>query len=204
MNATLDLTPARRKLVRATRRRTRAWTKALAGVGIVLAVGSAFGSAALVDEDPGVVQELDALQLSIEKLESRRGVLSDEIRVASASLRLVREIGSQPDWSHLLVMLAGHTSGDLTLDSLNLGLLGRSGPTDVPPPRVAGNGPYALGLQGRAREQEHVTEFILSLEDTGIFNRVNLVRSQRSSDGNVSFNIECELGNDPESDGGGA
>jgi len=202
MTTSLDLSPARRKAIRATRKRTRIWVRSLAGLGVLLTIGTGIGSAALGREDGTVLEDLDAVSLRIEELTSQKDSLATVVRSENASLRLIREIGSHPDWSHLLLLLADLTGERLTLDSVDLTLADRTWAGDVPPPNVAGNGPFALILQGRAKDQEDVTEFVLALETTGVFQRVNLVESMRSSDSTAAFRVECVLGRAATEQGG--
>lgn len=126
---------------------------------------------------------------STQTLALRRAALAD----VEASLRANRAVGEQPDWSMLLGLLARHLGQDIVLESLSLR------PPDSARNAAPGAPPVApiVALGGLARTHAAVSRFTLELENTGVFSRVTLQDTRRTTlprGEAVGFRIEAALG----------
>ncbi len=114
-----------------------------------------------------------------------------------------RAVGEQPDWSLLLAMLSSALGDETVLRSIRL-----QAPPEAAPGAAGGSGtpggaaaartlqPITLEVTGLGRTQQVVSEFVLRLEHTPLFEMVRLVDTRREpflNDHAVVFRIECVL-----------
>jgi len=112
-------------------------------------------------------------------------------------------VGEQPDWGMLLSLLASKLGDDAALSLCSLEpvqplAVGVKGPANPGADRAKETGrpqQLKLVLKGNARTQEAASTFVLALEKTGAFDRVNLVETQRDQKGEVgvAFEVVCEM-----------
>ena len=134
-------------------------------------------------------------------LEARR-----ELAEATTQLEIWRVLKSQPNWSKLLVRLSEELGSALVLSQCQLSAcdpqyeplskdLGRW-LSSRPLGSLLSESKYNLTLGGYGRTQEAVSQFVLRLEDMGLFDVVRLINSKRQAFLEmeaVSFRIECHF-----------
>ena len=147
-------------------------------------------------------QSIQEYSSAIAQLQRRLARVTEELSIATTILR-------QPDWSKLLTVIADELGRDVVLNHCDLAVLNADGrqaadnpqaPLASSPvsPDISGSAKrlYMLRLSGFGRRQNSVSQFILRLERTRIFESVRLVNSYRQaflSDQAVSFTIECRI-----------
>lgn len=179
----VNLIPSSRLHARIRARRVRAWAVVSCIYALALAAGCLGLRIGLESDDAqarsvivSASQQMDASRAAIARLKSE---LADVRRRAEAS----RQITNRPDWSVLLALLSRDRGDDLALVSCHLESLDEGG--------------YLLSLGGVSRTPEHITEFTLALERSGVFDRVRLVETVRRATPRgeaVAFSLECRLG----------
>jgi Tfp pilus assembly protein PilN len=151
----------------------------------------------------------------------RVGRQVDSLRTAIAGLRpqlaelharwdVARQVGDQPDWSDLLVILNSAVDDRIVMTGVRMNLLSsddsrkdarpRTGAQPAPEPVEANTAktPMKLlvALQGYATSQASVAQFVLRLEALGLFERVTLTNSNRQAMAVrevTTFRIECVI-----------
>ena len=139
----------------------------------------------------------------VEQAESTVDALRGRIGRAEARLTSGRAVGEQPDWSLLLAMLSSALGDETVLRSIRL-----QAPPEAAPGAAGSSGkpgradaartlqPISLEVTGLGRTQQVVSEFVLRLEHTPLFETVRLVDTRREpflNDHAVVFRIECVL-----------
>ena len=201
----VNLIPAHRVDARRRRVRLRRWAAASAVYAGVLLTGYGICRAVWVD-GRDVSGELDEAAQQIEESNQAIDSLSKELARAKLMLGASRKVVDQPDWS-VLLELVGRTLGDqIVLKRLQVGQLA-SQESRAPSSR-RGRGPsqaallrempeaFALELAGYGRSSEAVSQFVLRLEHTDLFNRVTVRKTNREpfmADEAIAFEIACTL-----------
>lgn len=208
----VNLIPSRRRQAKARKTRTLQWVTALASYGLILLAGY-LASIRYAAADRGPVAQ-EARQAAVQLEMSNRTVqaLTQELGQAHQKLRTAQTVGQQPDWSRLLALLSQNLDDNLVLDLCRLQKLApaeKAGPGKGP--GSSGSGPIdpsrppsvwrtpanlLLELEGFAKAQSHVSEYILRLEKTGLFDKVKLVKTSRQDFLNgkaVAFRLECTI-----------
>lgn len=111
---------------------------------------------------------------------------SSELESARQATLAIRDL---PDWSVLLRLLPTRAGGRVVFTSCTLA------PEPSASSRKAGRvSSFVLVLQGLVPDPRAATDLTVDLERLGVFDRVSLVETQRSGDGEdqrLSFRIEC-------------
>ncbi|MCW5777056.1 MAG: PilN domain-containing protein [Phycisphaeraceae bacterium] len=179
----VNFIPLARLLARSRARRIRAWV-AVACVYALAAIAACLGvRMALQGDDTqartvslAAAQQMEVSHASTARLKAE---LADVRRRAEAA----RQITNRPDWSVLLALLSRDRGDDLALTSCHLESLVEGG--------------YKLSIGGLSRTPEHITEFTLALERSGVFDRVRLIETVRRATPRgeaVAFSLDCVLG----------
>lgn len=216
MNA-VNLVPWSKQIELRVRSRAGVWAVALgvyafAGALCWFVVASRAGAdgAALAKELTKLTDESQSLQATSNRLRS-------EFVSASAMLATAREVGDHPDWGVLFSLLARlrgdaiafevcelepRTSAASTAPATAPGATpGSPAPSGTPKPGEASRG-YTLRVGGVGADQRSVAQFVLRLEETGLFNRVSILETRPradSGDSLIAFRIEAQM-----QDGAGA
>ncbi len=117
-----------------------------------------------------------------------------ETQDAEHRLEATRVLSERPDWSTLLHVVAQSTGETVVLDDLRVSMVGES----------MGRSAKVL-VRGAAEDPWSLSTFVLSLERIGLFDRVNILRSQRAPRSAVTvteFELECLIGVAEEVSGG--
>ncbi len=206
------------ELVMARRRadRTRVW----AGVTVVysviaLSTGALAWSAGHVGVDSR--DRLTELSDRTQKQEIALRLAREALATATRKLAAAREVSVHPNWTLLLNALAAFKGPDVVLTTLEIKPImpkaeptaraaGRAAEPVTKPSSGAGStkpAGFLMTIIGDARTQKSVTDFVLRLEETGIFASVRLVESKSKpgpSDAGkapaieiIGFSLECRL-----------
>ena len=199
MNGT-NLIPPERMASKRRRLRLRAWVLACCLYGVALAAGVAAGYSLYCRDDRQAVSELESLSRQAQATTNTIRDLQDSLAKAQAALDVSREIGSRPDWSYLLVALAGQLGDEVVLNGCRLEPCGpgRDGPAGASAGAEQGSSlalrEYELTLNGYGQSQAAISQFVLRLEGIDLFRQVRLTKSNRQpfmGGEAVAFCIAC-------------
>lgn len=190
----VNLIPARRRQVRRRRARTRRWLGLCAVYGALLLAGYLAFHLTGGSGNRSVPDELHQTEATIEQLRAEAAQAERKLAKAESALSASRAIGTQPELSVLLALLAKSLDDELVLSRCQLEWLQQPGPATVRYSR----GKKGLGLKvaGFARTQAAVSRFVLRLERANVFDQVSLVKANREpflADQAVAFLVECLL-----------
>ena len=178
---TINLLPPQRVVARRRGSRVRRWTSALtvyaalvAG-GVLMLRGGASNDGAHLDAQIRQARAtLDETQHAIDALRAQSGSLVHSLRVEQA-------LQDRPDLSVLLTQIGARVGDEVRLDRIT-----------VTPAGSADD--LAVSLTGLASDQPGVSRFVLALEKSELFERVELRSTNRQelgSAGVVRFDILC-------------
>jgi hypothetical protein len=202
----VNLIPGPRLAAKRRKTRLRLWALILALYIIVLSVGSLAAFVVLPGEEPGLAEELAAVEQDIARDNATLRELRGTLAQAVASLDMARAVQEQPDWSELLTGLSREMGQELALSHCQLAILRADGrPVTEPWNESLLSKPlraflaeqrYQLVLRGFGQTQESVSRLALELEGVGLFDRVRLVNSCRQKflrSEAVAFTVECSF-----------
>jgi len=195
MNA-VNLIPAHRHHAKQRRSRIRWVTTACVIYGLLLLGGYGFVFAAWGASDQTVAEELFQLQKTSETNTRLLTAVQPKLLEAKATLSANLSVGRQPDWSILLDLLAKSTGEYVVLESCELEQIERE-EEQRRPDLPAAQAKYLLSISGLAKSQIDVSQFVLGLEKSQLFDQVNLVETARRSLNDydcVVFKLACSLG----------
>jgi len=195
--ARANLIPARRREKQSRIRRIRTWATALGAYGVLLICAYAACFAFGQDDSGAIFKEMGETTERFRASARQIHELRESVVESSQQLAAARVLAQNPDWSLLLAMVARNLTKDVVLDRCSLA------PVDVDleagPPA---NGEtviyqrYLLDLSGFGQSQTSVSQFVLRLEESRLFENVRLIKTQTRNfmDGQaVSFKLECAL-----------
>ncbi len=194
--------PAPRRQAKACRIRVRQWLAPSAAFAAMLVIvcitcHSTWG----VNHDPYAGQSA----LTMERIgSSERTIqsLNKQLVASRWKLETCKGVGRQPDWSVMLKFLSEGLGNEMVLRSCELNEVMISGPerpagttsdSDVP---VPGRTAFVLHIEGFGRSQTAVSQFVLRLERSGMFDSVRLERTIREpfmETKAIAFHLKCTL-----------
>jgi hypothetical protein len=184
----VNLVPADRRRARARRVRIRRWLWAGGMYGLALAGAFLWAQYRLGIRPDSVDARLTEVATEIQSAEQLVEALRAKFALTQKELAATRAVTDHPDWSVLLGLVSGARAGEIVLDSCELT------PTDTKPGAAIHR--YTLRLGGFGRHQVDIPNFVLRLEQMGLFERVTMLDSRARTDGDVevfAFRIECSL-----------
>jgi hypothetical protein len=202
----VNLIPARRLARKRWKRRGRVWT-GVCGTYLLLLAGGLLSAHVLWRSDS---RSLDRERQSMEQAigQHRREIVELRRRLAGVTreLEVSQAIGGQPDWSKLLVLLGNELGEEVVLSQCGLATTNASAGditgnlkawvASSPLEELLASRRYRLKLAGFGRTQRSVSQFVLGLEKTAVFESVRLINSYRQAflDGQaIAFSIECRI-----------
>lgn len=202
---TINLIPRARQMKAERRRRLRWWGGAWGAYAAALAL-----AAGVMYLRFGIARDLSAqLQKQgeqIASLQSDRKQTEAQLRQVSQKLLSAKGLLAQPDWSQLMSILADLRGNDVVLSDIELKLVAEQAPVAPASKKkeskgkaaapVAVKSKWQLQIQGHGKTPESVSQYVLRLERTQLFDIVNLVKTDRDPIGAgdaTSFSIECPL-----------
>ena len=187
---TRNLMPPYRTLRRRVRTALRWWMLAGALYALLLAGTYAACWARFRNPNPDLAGQIQAASAAIAQ---SRKACDVQQRILTAGLieqAANRSVGNQPDWSVLLTALSEELGDEIVFRGCRL---------ECPlSPNGAVASPQAAQIQlsGLGRSQTAVSKFVLRLEESGLLDKVKLVRTSRESLGDasaVAFVVDCGL-----------
>lgn len=195
----VNFIPAHRLHERQRRRRLGRWGAAWAAYVVVL-LGAYVCCCALYGGGSAHADELASTGARIQQSVRSIDEAHRELSAAKATLKANQAVGNPPDWSLLLGLLARSLSDEVVLRRCVLAPGWRAPASSTPPPgsgRPADHpGLFLLAVTGYGRTQAAVSEFVLHLEQAGLFDQVKLVKTSREmflSSNAIAFRLECSL-----------
>lgn len=202
----VNLIPERRLMAKRRQARVRIWFgwggAYLAFLGLVL---FSVHLAWKVD-DRLLTEDFASSSRRVEQYNASILRLRTELARISATLQTHRVINSQPDWSKLLMLLGNTLGDDVVLTYCRLVTLDSEG-TEVSSKNEASltvktvaalfeGQHYVLTMAGFGRHQSEVSQFAVRLEQSGLFDGVNMTRQRREhfrDESAIAFHVECRI-----------
>jgi len=185
----VNLIPSHRLECRRQRRRIQLWCVGCSGYGVVLgglwlSVCVWYGS-----PDQAIAADLITVEARISDVSAAIDQLQPRLAAAEAMLAASGSIGHRADWTALLTLLADLLDDRTVLSACHLAPL--TGSTGSGPARD-----YALTLSGLARSHADASAYVLRLEESGLFDRVQLLDTRTElfvGERAVAFRIACAI-----------
>lgn len=191
----VNLIPTRYRHQRILRARQNGWLRILVIYSMLLTAG--YGGWRMIWGNDGqdltrqlaiAHGDLEVLNRSITRL---RAVFSE----TQGMLRANQAVMGQPDWSLLLALVARLRGEEVILNRCALDAV-QASPQTASAGGVEVPSTPLLQLQGYGKTQTAVSQFSLRLEQTGLFEAVTLLKTNRESllSGEaIAFRMECRL-----------
>jgi hypothetical protein len=159
---------------------------------------------------PSDGHSLDRERQTVESVidERRRRIteLQEQLAGVTRERDVSQAIAGQPDWSKLLVLLGHELGEEVVLGQCRLSTTNavageitddlKGWLASSPLEELLASRRYRLKLSGFGRTQNSVSQFVLGLERTKVFESVRLINSYRQAflDGQaIAFSIECRI-----------
>jgi Tfp pilus assembly protein PilN len=191
----VNLIPAGRQLTRRYRQRAKRWVLGCAAyAALLLVVGAAVRSIS-GGASSAIATELEQVRAAIEQTNHSMSQLQPRLARSRTTLAASRSVGTQPDWSVLMGLVAQLLGDDTVLVSCTIEPVEQSraatvDPSARPPDR------YLLRISGLGQDHTAVSAFVLRLEQTQLFQSVKLIDTRKEpfrKTQAVGFHIECAL-----------
>jgi len=196
MKPLINLLPRHRREVLRCRRLLRIW------IGVVVAhcllLAGACVTARMAWAIPGGADERDLqnARQSARQLDIAVAVARKELASLQTKQRMVATFIDQPDWAAFLQLIGRPLGPNLVLREVKLQQT--TTPTGVSPtatPKTSTTGrTYKLELRGLAKSQPDLSSYVKALEETTLFDEVNLLRTGREpflTGTATSFELQC-------------
>jgi Tfp pilus assembly protein PilN len=137
--------------------------------------------------------ELTQTQQQISDTTQKLNALRRQLADAQINRQTALALSDQPDWSMLLNLLTSALDDEVMLREIQIAPEGRGQRAEGTMNSVV---PYTVSLRGYARSQPAISQFVLRLQQNGLFDEVKLLRTGREPVANtsaVSFDIACEI-----------
>jgi len=190
----INLIPESRQLARRRRVRRHAWVVSTVGyAALVVAACLVFRGLSTQADSASLGDEIAEIDAELAQIEQEQNVIKPELDEQRLILASGLSITDQPDWSLLLSYLADEVLGDAVILS-GCSLTPSPGPTQTDDPK---DKPIMLKLSGYAKTTPAVSQFVLRLEELGLFDRVTLTHTNLEPflDGQaIAFEAHCLMG----------
>lgn len=211
MSIAVNLIPSKRLHARQRRRRLRAWCGVTAGYLALLIAACLVTDSVWSRPGQAVTQQLADVEVQVAEINRQLALVQPEIAEAKNQLDASRAVAVQPDWSLLLALLSRLRGDAIVLEKCVLTPEEQAAPIQPVPVAAAGRAPASssarpratpkrmsvrLELRGLGRENHDVSQFVLKLEQAGLFDSVRLLETSRAPFGAghaVAFRVHCLL-----------
>jgi hypothetical protein len=191
----VNFIPMRRREQRKVRARRRGWTIAAAVYAAALGVGCLGWRAVWSTDSLDVSHELAIAKSEYDDATRATGQLRAALVETRQRLTVTRTVAAQPDWSLLMALVANVRGDDVILNHFAVEV-----PPDGSEVAPVGKGeavkPMLLHLGGYGRTQTAVSQFVLRLEHSDLFDSVQMVKTNREpflATEAVAFKLDCQL-----------
>jgi len=222
----VNLIPAPRRTASALRRRLRRWVVFVLIYAAMMGVAHAISIVTLQSDSEDLTVVLDKAGRQVNDLTRSLTSLRPQVVEVNARLAVARTVGEQPDWSVLLALVGSTMDEEMVLTNVRVETAASDASGDASKTADASRTAIASGaattrpssgggdkqgltvtIQGFARHQPAVAQFVLRLERLGLFDRVSLLNSGRQPLGSAgevtAFRLECLIGHGGGGGGGG-
>ncbi len=210
MTLAINVIPARRVMAHRRRQRLMLWAWVCGVYAAAIAVSVIASGIARHADHSAVSGRLTAARTANDAHRAEISAMAARVSLARRMIAVHEEVARQPDFSVLLAMIATFVSDDVTLTRLDLSpVMSTPSPTtatsskssksasDAAKPRETTLTAYRVDVVGLGRTLADVNAFVLRLEGSGLFDRVELLGTQREVRAGqelVSFQLRGTLG----------
>jgi len=196
--------PAYRLEAKGRRTRIRLWGAACAAYGIAALLTYCLFHAVWAKDTKDLAREQWDFTEKVGRSRTAADRFQQQADNEELELQANRAVGNQPDWSVLLAAVSADLGEEIFLRQCQLI------PTDAPtvgqgPPGAAAGAKvltaaerrYVLKLSGCARSHTAASQFVLRLEQNGLFDQVRVIKTAREpllAGSAIGFQLECSLG----------
>ena len=200
LSLSINLIPKARQAKTHRHRRLKFWTGVWScyGAALLVAVGIMYLRLGASTQDLSSQLQKEDEQLAA--IQTDQQGASAELSRVSQKLASAKGLLAQPDWSELLSILADLRGNDIALAGVQLALDTEQAPADkksgAKPVVEAQKTKWMLQTNGYGKTPESVSQFVLRLESTQLFDRVNLLKTNREgfqTGDATSFSIQCPI-----------
>ncbi len=187
----INLISEGRRIARRQRVKRRSWIIAVVSYSVLIATVCVLYRGEDTQADSGTLAEgIAVLDAELAEIEQQQAGLRPELIEKNLVLTAGQSITDHPDWSLLLIYLSDEVLGDeIILGGFRLApVKGESQGKDIQ------DVPMTVTLTGHAMTTLAVSQFVLRLEESGLFNRVSLERTRREpflTGQAIAFEIHC-------------
>ncbi|MEN6333534.1 MAG: PilN domain-containing protein [Phycisphaerales bacterium] len=202
----VNLIPVARLARKRRTARLYIWAAVCGAYAMCLIASSATLQALRVSEDRTLNGHRSALAQQVDQDNRELTGIRKDLADARVARETTRAISHQPDWSKLFLGLSDRLGDDIVLGQCRLATLTEDNRVvgeqwaESMPSRPLGEMlkecRHSLVLNGFGKSQESVSQFVLRLEGTGVFQLVRLVSSSRQTfldKEAVAFSVECHF-----------
>ncbi|HYF14228.1 MAG TPA: PilN domain-containing protein [Phycisphaerales bacterium] len=192
----VNLLPAPRAAALRRRAMVRWWLVGL-GVYALAAAGLGVGAKVSLAADDGVHEELSRSDAELKSRTAEEESLRKQLDAVRRRHDAAMSVGHHPDWSGLLALLARSRGEGIVLDGVTMSLETRA-PAPTPgaakPPAAPRARVFKVHVRGAALHVRSANEFVLALEDSGLFDSVRLAETVSDAAGSrTRFEVVAEL-----------
>lgn len=198
----VNLIPKAYRERRALASRARRWAAGSIALACVIGAAWALTASTLGGNRVRLASQLASARADADE---KSRLLSEAQSAHAAAVRRLesaRAVAGHPDWSVLLALLARARSEGLVLERVDVRPIAsaETKPTttdaNAPQPVVRGVPAYQLDIRGVAESQSVVAQYLLSLENIGLFDTVRLRETRPrtiGARGVVEFGLDCAI-----------
>jgi len=197
MTMLINLLPRRRREILRCRKFLRVWIVAVAAHCALLAAVCAAARMVWALPDGADDRDLQSARQSARQLDIALAVAHKDLSSLQTRQRIVSTFIDQPDWAVFLQLIGKPLGPNLVLREMKLQqtkTATRVSPTSTPGPSPGRT--YKLELRGLAKSQADLSGYVKALEETALFDEVNLLRTGREpflTGTATSFELECVI-----------
>lgn len=191
----INLIPLARRHAKQRRQRTRRWITLTSLYGSLLLLAYTSTRVLWGFDNRALALQLGAVLAEIHDSEESSKSLRAEIMRTRTLWNTSNVVADQPDWSLLLSIVAHSLDDETVLRSCTVRPADHKDDRKPASQAVAGL-PYECTVAGLGRSQLAVSQFVLRLENLGLFSSVRLVETRREPFLNseaIAFRISCAV-----------
>lgn len=203
----VNLVPQQRQQARCRKARMQFWMGSCGGYALLWVMALLVIKFIGIAGPEALGSDLEKINNRAKEVEADLAQLRSDLGRSNAELAAAQKIGSQPDWSVLLSLLAS-TLGDsivlrdcqLMTDQASDSAASKGKITTFLQEAVSADKPIAdlgniqLQIGGLGLNQQAVSEYVLRLEQLDLFSQVKLVETRREpflDSQAIAFHIQC-------------
>jgi Tfp pilus assembly protein PilN len=200
----VNLIPLQRQQDRQRRRRIRRWIIITCTYALVLVCGVGTAWSLWTTNDEQTTTDLHSASQQIDQYNTALLRLRKELVNITANRKTQQAVENQPNWSKLLILISDPLDANLVLTHCQLITLDSRGQRIAAPTQEAlspeaattllTDRQYQLNLAGFGQTQNSVSQYVVRLEQGGLFDHVSMLNSERKTfmdQSALTFAIEC-------------